>query len=189
MGLFRRPDKHQLDQDERFTLADLYHKYHDAVYAYFLHVTYSHEASEELTQETFFQAVLSIHRFRGDSSLKTWLLQVARNIYFNALRHHKKRRNWINEDEDIALFQSAGQDPQQIIQAKELRLSVIEVLRQLPENYRDVLIYKEIEGLTHEEIAMIMNKSVQTSKVLLYRAKQRFKQLYKGGEQYYEESL
>jgi len=169
-------------------LTDFYRNHHSIVYAYFIKVTGSVTDSEELTQETFFQALKSIHRFQGKCSLKTWLLQIARNVY------RKKVRTWARDksvfiSEDVELCGDETLNPQRISQQKQARNEIHIILRQMPEDYRDVLILKEIEGLSHAEIAQILGKTPQTTKVLLHRAKQKFKDLYQNEVVYREETM
>lgn len=176
--------KHSIMDD----LTDFYHNHRAIVYTYFLKVTGSQDASEELTQETFFQAVTSIHRFKGNSSLKTWLLQIARNIYRNKVRTWVKDRN-LFDDEDVSEQGDHSFDPQTVSLQKQTKQDVLNILTKLPEDYRDVLIFKEVHGLSHVEIAEILNKTPQTTKVLLYRAKQKFRDLYKNEVVFYDESM
>ncbi|MBP1930163.1 RNA polymerase sigma factor [Ammoniphilus resinae] len=169
-------------------LTDFYRNHHSIVYAYFFKVTGSVTDSEEFTQETFFQAVKSIHRFQGKCSLKTWLLQIARNVYRN------KARTWARDKSvfasaDIELCGDETLNPQRISQQKQARSEIQTILGQMPDDYRDVLILKEMEGLSHAEIAQILGKTPQTTKVLLHRAKQKFKDLYQNEVIYHEETM
>lgn len=187
LGSFWKKDRkqHSLFDD----LTDFYRKNKEIVYAYFFKVTGSVEESEELTQETFYQAVKSIHRFKGHSSLKTWLLQIARNVYRNKVRVWVRDRKLFSASEDIEFHSDDTQNPQRISLQNQSRNDIQSIFKKLPEDYRDVLIYKEIEGLSHGEIAQILGKTPQTTKVLLYRAKQRFKELYENEVVRYEEIM
>ncbi|WP_442595880.1 RNA polymerase sigma factor [Neobacillus sp. D3-1R] len=170
-------------------LTDFYKKNKGIVFSYFLKVTGSPEESEELTQETFYQAVKSIHRFKEQSSLKTWLLQIARNVYRNKVRSWVRDQKLYSITEDIDLHGDDSQNPQRISIQNQSRNEIQAVFLKLPEDYRDVLVFKEIEGLTHREIAQILNKTPQTTKVLLYRAKQKFKELYEEEVIRHEETM
>ncbi|UFJ39514.1 sigma-70 family RNA polymerase sigma factor [Brevibacillus humidisoli] len=158
-------------------LTGFYKKYKSLVYVYFFQLTGSSEESEELTQETFYQAVKSIHRFKGHSSLKTWLLQIARNVYRNKVRSWA-RDQLVYAPVEVELQPDETNNPQEVALQKYSHSLIQQIFRLMPEDYRDVLIYKEVEGLSHMEIGEILNKTPQTTKVLLYRAKKRFRQLY-----------
>ena len=67
-------------------LKELYDRYKGAVFGYLYRMTGSAQEAEVLTQETYLQALLSLHRFRGDSTVLTWLLRIARNQYLKQLR-------------------------------------------------------------------------------------------------------
>ena len=70
---------------------ELYNSYYKDVYYFVLKLTgYQEHITEEVTQETFFQAFLSLKRFRGECSIKSWLCQIAKNTYYKYLRTHAK---------------------------------------------------------------------------------------------------
>jgi len=173
---FRKGSRNRLSLLDELTA--FYRQNQSIVFDYFIRLTYSSQESEELTQETFYQAVKSIHRFKGQSSLKTWLLQIARNVYRNKVRSWVKQRKIFSSAEDIEIHQDERNNPQFIADQKQSRSEIHLILQLLPDDYRDVLIFREIEGLSHVEIAQILNKTPQTTRVLLYRAKERFKELY-----------
>ncbi|MBP1931739.1 RNA polymerase sigma factor [Ammoniphilus resinae] len=168
---------------------DFYQKNNRMVYAYFLKVTGSQEESEELTQETFYQAVKSVHQFKQQSSLKTWLLQIARNVYRNNVRSWARDQKLFSVSEDIEMHGDDTHNPLRISLHNQSKNEIRSIFQKLPDDYRDVLIFKEIEGLTHEEISRILGKTPQSTKVLLYRAKQKFKQLYEKEVVRYEDTI
>lgn len=170
-------------------LTEFYKKHKPVVYVYFLQVLGSEQESEELTQETFFQAVKSIHRFRGESSIKTWLLQIARNVYRNRVRKKMRDEQYVVDAEVIDTLADNSSNPQKVLMQRQSMHDIQRIFRQMPEDYRDVLIFKEIEGLSHAEIAAILGKTPQTAKVLLYRAKKKFKELYDQEVGKHEQSL
>ncbi|MBO8163468.1 MAG: RNA polymerase sigma factor [Brevibacillus sp.] len=178
MSLFDQMKRHHRARSSLFDeLTGFYKKHKSLVYVYFFQLTGSREESEELTQETFYQAVKSIHCFKGHSSLKTWLLQIARNVYRNKVRAWARDR-LVYAPEEIELHPDETNNPQEVALQKYSQSLIQRIFMRMPEDYRDVLIYKEVEGLSHVEIGQILKKTPQTTKVLLYRAKKRFKQLY-----------
>ncbi|WP_199616925.1 RNA polymerase sigma factor [Paenibacillus alkalitolerans] len=158
-------------------LTRFYRMHRNIVYAYFFRVTGDREESEELTQETFYQAVKSIHRFKGRSSMKTWLLQIARNMYRNKVRSWVKERKYRDFGE-MGEYGDETYNPQRIVMQQNSRQEVVRAFQQLPMDYREVLVLKEIEGLAHADIAQILGKTPQTTKVLLHRAKQKLREHY-----------
>jgi len=170
-------------------LTDFYREHRSLVFAYFHRVTGSREESEELTQETFYQAVKSLHRFEGKSSLKTWLLQIARNVYRNRVRTWVRDRKHRAEFEVLEGIADDSKSPEHLLHQSETREELSRLLLRLPEEYREVLVLKELKELSHADIAHILGKTPQTTKVLLYRAKQKLRDLYEREVLRHEEPL
>ena len=72
------------------TIEELYNTYFHDVYLYMMSLSKSEEISEEITQETFFRAMKSLDKFEGKSSIKTWLCQIARNLFINHIKKQKR---------------------------------------------------------------------------------------------------
>ena len=79
---------------------DLYQKFFKDVYLFTLTISKDPHIAEEITQETFFRALKEIHRFRGNCSVKSWLCQIAKNLYISQLR----KQHYISCDDEILLF-------------------------------------------------------------------------------------
>lgn len=89
-------------------IEDIYVEYFDLVYKYLYCLTQNSDLAEELTQDTFFKAIMNIHTFKNQSKISTWLCQIAKNLYFDELRKKKKISDnsqdvfdYINIDESI----------------------------------------------------------------------------------------
>lgn len=89
-------------------MEDIYVEYFDLVYKYLYCLTQNSDLAEELTQDTFFKAIMNINTFKNQSKISTWLCQIAKNLYFDELRKKKKFSNtsddifdYINIDESI----------------------------------------------------------------------------------------
>lgn len=166
-------------------LAQLYQRYKGAVFGYLYRMTGSAEDAEDLTQETFYQAILSLHRFRGEASVLTWLLKVARNVYLKHLR--KRRREPLLGDPTsptdlagVALAAKAdpAPGPELALLIGEERELVAQALAALPEQYRTALVLREVQGLSHAEIAAVLEKTEPTVRVLVHRARQKLHETY-----------
>ncbi|MCR4443502.1 MAG: RNA polymerase sigma factor [Peptococcaceae bacterium] len=134
-------------------IKELYQLHNEAIFRYFLRMTGNGEEAGELTQETFYQACLSIFRFRNESSLKTWLFSIARNVYLKKLREKNKHQT-LSWEENLPLNEQNTQEsdsPVQLLILKEERERIQEALARLPENARTILILKEYEQLTYPE--------------------------------------
>ncbi|MFZ5827037.1 MAG: RNA polymerase sigma factor [Bacillota bacterium] len=156
-------------------LIELYQRYKGPVFGYLYRMTGSPEDAEELTQETFYQAILSLHRFRGEAQVSTWLLRIARNQYLKRMRRAGRE---IPTDLDAGALPGSEPGPEQNLLQADEQEAVRLALERLPEQYRSVLVLREIQGLSHAEIGAILEKSEATVRVLVHRARQRLHQLY-----------
>ncbi len=71
-------------------MEEIYIKYYLKIYKYLLYLSHSQDLAEELTQETFYKAIININKFRGDCKLETWLCIIARNLYYKYQKKNKK---------------------------------------------------------------------------------------------------
>ena len=154
----------------------LYKELKPDVFRYLYFLCGDVQLAEELTQETFYQAYLSLDRFKGKSAISTWIIAIARNIYLKKYRDQKKYAlQELDWDSQVA---STNELPETTVVRKEFNKNIQNILLLLPENYRSVIIWREIEGRSFEEIGTIIKKSPATVRVLLFRAKRRFRELY-----------
>jgi RNA polymerase sigma-70 factor (ECF subfamily) len=116
-----------------------------------------------VAQETFLTVQRVIEKFRGDSSLKTWLFGVAQNECRRAVRKHGLECSALDFALDIA---SGGEGEDAIINREALR----KALEQLSDEHRDVVLLHEMEGLTYEETAEVLGIPVGTVKSRLHHA-------------------
>ena len=149
-------------------MADLdavYREHAETVYRFLLAKTASAELAEELTQETFYQAVKSIHRFDGRSSVSTWLCSIARHLYCDALRRRRPT-------EALPDQLPSSEDFTERITRKDQAMIAHRMLHLLEEPYREVFTLRTFCDLSHAEIAGLFGKSESWSRVTYYRARQ-----------------
>ncbi len=151
----------------------LYNDYWQDVFKFLFRLTgYQQGLAEELTQETFYQAMLSFHRYRGECQIKTWLCQIGKNLYFSTLRRHSRTREVSFEehaDHATLIFDSSGMD----YEAKELLNNAIKVIMRLDNKTRDVLIYRIFSELAYAQISALMKISESSAKVIFMRGKSK----------------
>lgn len=154
-------------------------KYRERVYGVVYNMTSNREDAADLTQDAFIKAFQSIHRFQGQSSFFTWLYRIAVNSTLTHLRKSKLRTFFsfekIHEEDKSAevlslLTDKAGTDRELL--AKELQEKLNEAMQKLSTKHRTVVTLFEIDGMSHEEIAEVMNCSVGTVRSRLHYAKQ-----------------
>ncbi|SFR65444.1 RNA polymerase sigma factor [Anaeromicropila populeti] len=154
----------------------LYEKYFHEIYLFVLKlVSYRTDLAEELTQEAFYQAFISLSRYRGECEIKTWLCQIAKNTCF---KYFKK--NPIQVSTDTEEFQNSnlgkgGNMPEEYFMKQELIEIVNKSILQLKKKYRDVLVYRLHFDMHFNEIGRIMNISENSAKVIYYRGKEMLK--------------
>jgi RNA polymerase sigma-70 factor (ECF subfamily) len=152
----------------------LYTLYSKQLYKYLLYISGDKQLAEELLQETFYQAIKSIFRFRGDSKVSTWLYQIGKNVYLKHLTKVRKEHFVsIDEAKDLAGINT----PDEIYKSKEETISLINALYKLKEQYREIIILRSFEELSFREIGAVFNQSEGWARTNFYRAKLQLKEL------------
>ena len=163
-------------------------KYHDRVYNAIYKICQNHDDAAELTQDTFVKVLDNISSFRGKSSFYTWLFRVAVNHTLNYCKRRFKLSPVSLDAENDQIEESKGKlaavlaapdglDPAVVAQQKELSQIVVNLIGQLPEEYRVVLVLRDIEQMTYAEIAEVLRIETGTVKSRLSRARARLRQL------------
>lgn len=162
-------------------IIQLYELHKEAIFRYFLRITGNRDEAGELTQEAFYQACLSLYRFRREASLKTWLYSIARNVYLKHLREKSKHKTvvWEENLHFTELNIKELNSPAEMLVLKEKRERVQEALGQLSETARTIIVLKEYEQLSYEEIAGIFGQTVNWARVTFFRAKKQLGQIYR----------
>jgi RNA polymerase sigma-70 factor (ECF subfamily) len=148
-------------------MEEMYDRYSGMVKAYLTRLSGSSELAEELTQETFYQAVRSIDRYDGTSRISTWLCGIARNVLLTHLR--KNRNTPLPLEEQIELAVASAEDV--VIRKTDLQ-TLLEKIKSLPEDSREILQLRIIGGLHFREIGEILGHTETWSRVNYYRIKQ-----------------
>lgn len=144
-----------------------------------------HEA-EDMTQEVFVQVFKSIDTFRGDSKLSTWIYRIAMNLTKNrhkylARRYHKSHSDIDGNEPDDAHNDAQGrtsgevQRPDWEAMGNETERIVLRCLHQLEAEFREILILRDVENLSYEEVASITQLPIGTVKSRLHRARSLLK--------------
>src|SRR5262245_20025131 len=136
------------------------------------------EEAMDLSQEVFLRVFRTIHRFRGQSSLRTWIYRIAVNQARNRHRFWRRRHraDQVSLDAHVAAhgeFLCRGDaGPDRVLAQKELALRLHRALAGLPFDQRTVVVLREIDGLSYEEMAFSLGVAVGTVKSRLTRARQ-----------------
>jgi len=149
----------------------IYTEYYQRIYAFLFKMCQDRDLSEELTQESFYQALKSFHRYDGSCSLFTWLAAIAKNTYFKHLRKASHRQSELYPIDDLSPATGEEDDPAILLQKRAELEALRRIVDRLPEKYRDVVILRIYGDLPFTEIARSLKISENSAKVLFYRAK------------------
>ncbi|MBR0164617.1 MAG: sigma-70 family RNA polymerase sigma factor [Lachnospiraceae bacterium] len=150
------------------SMDEIYRQYAQMVYRYLYSFTRNAHLAEELTQETFFQAVRTIHRYDGKAKLSTWLCAIAKNVFRTWQRKNppaeelRPEAHTVPSAETQAL-QSAG------------HLEMIARLHNMPEPYREVLYLRIYGALSFREIGTVFGKTENWARITFYRGKEKLR--------------
>lgn len=153
----------------------LVERHQDAVFRFARTLTRDDARAEDALQETFLAALTALPAWRAESSLRTWLLVIARNACHRA---HRRDREVATDDEDLGpLGAAAGwgcEDPETALGVRETREAVSRALDTLDDDDRALLVLREVEGLTGDETAAVLGLTTAAMKSRLHRARLRF---------------
>ena len=154
------------------TMEEIYRAHARTVYKFLLSLCHDPETAEELTQETFYQAVRSADRFDGSCKVSTWLCQIARNQYLSLCRERKHQAELEQEPGDDGLECGfADRDA-----AKRLH----RLLHDLPEPYKEVFSLRTFGELPFAQIGELFGKTESWARVTYFRARQKLKEGFDG---------
>jgi RNA polymerase sigma-70 factor (ECF subfamily) len=141
------------------------------------------EDAYDLTQDVFCNALRAIHTFRGESKFSTWLYSIAKNVCLNRIRSRANKceesLDGICEDHPRAEIADSAPNPQSIAEMHELQRTVDLVLETLSPDQRLMIVLRDFEQLSYEEIGEITGTSLPNVKSRLHRARMAFKNKFK----------
>lgn len=159
---------------------DLIRRYQERVYATIYHMTSNHEDANDLAQEAFIKAFHALKSFKGGSSFYTWVYRIAVNKTINFLKQRKNKAQISLDDIDfnaehdpdlVALI--SEKTPRREVNLLELQEKLNIAMQKLSEPHRLVVTLHDVQGLSHEEIAKIMDCNIGTVRSRLFYARQQ----------------
>ena len=159
---------------------DLVRRYQERVYATVYHMTANHEDANDLAQEAFIRAFQALKSFKGGSSFYTWVYRIAVNKTINFLKQRRNRTQISLNDLDfnaehdpdlVALI--SERTPRREASLAELQEKLNAAMQKLSEPHRLVVTLHDVQGLSHEEIAEIMDCNIGTVRSRLFYARQQ----------------
>jgi RNA polymerase sigma-70 factor (ECF subfamily) len=152
----------------------------DALYGYAMMLTRNRSEAEDLVQETCVRAIRAIRYLRTDSNVKSWMLTILRNTWLNQLRKQRTTPNLVELDADeittnVVVEPSKG--PHALYVSKLESEQVREAIQQLPMDFREIILLREYEELSYQEIANVLDCPVGTVMSRLARARAKLRAL------------
>ena len=144
---------------------EIYEMYSRKVFLFLLTKTNNEELAEELTQETFFQAVQCYDRFKGKSSVLTWLCGIAKNVWLKYLRTYQETLSIEDAQESI--------DDEKEINVQWEQKDVLQLIHNMNEPSREVIYLRLVSNLSFAEIGEIIGKTENWTRVTFFRGKQK----------------
>ncbi|MBN1769075.1 MAG: RNA polymerase sigma factor [Prolixibacteraceae bacterium] len=166
----------RLKQNDERAFRELVDEYQQMVFSVCLGIVHSSDDADDVVQEVFIDAFRSVHKFRADSKISTWLYRIAVNKSLNFIRDNKRRRFFQSigavDSPDIADEQHQSEMPYHSMVEKERAEILHKAVDALPAKQRTAFVLSKYEDLSYAEIAEVMNTSIASVESLLFRAKQ-----------------
>ena len=141
----------------------------DALYGYAMTLTRDATEAEDLVQETYLRATGAANQPQPNSNLKAWLFVIMRNAWLNQLRHNQSGPRFVELETNEA--EDADGNPHVVYLRKLEREQVRAAIEKLPQAYREIVVLRDIEGFTYQEIAMVLDCPAGTVMSRLGRAR------------------
>lgn len=148
---------------------ELYREYSTQVYKFVFSFCHNHLLAEEITQETFYRAIKSIHKYDGTCKVYVWLCQIAKHVWYQELDKQNKRKT--QELEDPA-FSNENLTETQFILAQD-KMELFKQLHLLDPNTKEVLYLRLTGEFSFREIGEILGRDETWARVTFYRGKQK----------------
>jgi RNA polymerase sigma-70 factor, ECF subfamily len=170
----------QIAAGDRQALAELYERYQRTLFGYLRQLTPDYGLAEELLQDTLIAVWKSAHSFEGRSSVKTWLIGIARRQAHNTLRQRKLP---LIDESELEGLVSTDTEPEDFIFACVARDELVEAFKQLAPAYREVLVLTFVQELSYQETARILDVPLGTVKSRLSNARRILRTLLDAREE------
>lgn len=178
----------RLQKRDEAAFEELIRQYEKKVYTLCFRMCGNSEDAEEAAQDAFLALWRGIDRFRQESSLSTWIYRLATNACIDTLRRRKKQSGSVSLDDEELFVDAVDTSPQsqETVEHRETQKLLQEGLSALPEEYRKVLILREIEGLSYTEIAESASIELGTVKSRISRGRSLLRNFLSGNGNFFE---
>ncbi len=131
----------------------------------------------DITQETFLKAYRALGNFRGDSAFYTWIYRIAINTAKNYLVSLSRRPPEVDLDArdgdsiDLEGLQRSLDTPERLLLTEEIRETILDAINKLPDDLREAITLREVDGMSYDEIATVMDCPIGTVRSRIFRAR------------------
>lgn len=158
---------HTIDQE------DMYRLYARPIYCILLSLCHNPQVAEELTAETFYQAIRCIKKYDGTCELKTWLFQIAKNLWRKEARRLSRAAV---SDSCLDISESQECQVENLVEDSFQKIELYKRINALDEPYRSVIYLRLSGDLTFDEIGQVLEHTGNWARITYYRAKEKLKQ-------------
>lgn len=151
----------------------IYKKYYNDVLCFAKSLTGNAYTAEEITQNTFYKAIQSIKKFRGDCDIRVWLCQIAKYDYLNYLRKEKYAASNYREEDVLSNIADDKEPLINRIEDEESAMEILKCLEEMEEPYKEVFTLRVLHEMPYAKIAQVYGKSESWARVTYYRAKMK----------------
>ena len=160
-------------------IEEIYKQYFKTVYKYLFCLTHNENLAEELTQETFYNAIKHIGKFKGECKISVWLCQIAKHLWYKEL---KKKKLFIIEGNYEETELESSENIEENVIEKENKQILYKKIEGLNEKTKEVINLRINGELSFKEIAEIIGKTENWCRVTFYRGKEKIKEVDENGK-------
>lgn len=168
----------KIAQKDLSAFRELFVRYQTRIYNTCYSLLADHHQAEDATQDVFLQVYKSAKSFRGESQVSSWIYRITVNRALNIIRHNRRSRwmkdsnpPWQERGQRRSPILSCGEEPDSILEAKEIKALLRETVDSLPKKQRVTFILHKHENLTSREISEILGVSINAVEARIHRAK------------------
>lgn len=162
-------------------IEEIYRQYFKTVYKYLFCLTHNESMAEELTQETFYNAIKNIGKFKGECKISVWLCQIAKHLWYKELK--KKKKLFMIEENYTEAEIESGENVEDNIIEKENKQQLYKSIDKLDEKTKEVIKLRIQGEFSFKEIAEIIGKTENWCRVTFYRGKEKIKEVDENGKE------
>lgn len=155
------------------SMEEIYTEYATPVYQYLCSLTHNADTAQELTAETFCQAVKSMSRYNGECKLMVWLCQIARHVWYQELDRRRRKGTASLDAVDEPADEKGS--PEEALVNEESRMALFHRMQELDEATREVVYLRLMGDLSYRQIGEILGKTENWARVTFYRGKERLR--------------